>query len=277
MRDITYPPVIVTAKVLFKLLGQRFQLSGTENVPRKGGALLAINHTGYVDFIYGGLGANPSKRLVRFMIKREMMDKAGVGHLLRSFHHIRVDRESGIQSMRDATEYLKAGEIVGIYPEATISRSFEIKDLKSGAVRIAADADVPLIPVIVWGAHRLMTKDHPRDFSRSRKTIAVRVGTPMYPTGEDTATETAALRAEMQRLLDETIAAYPEDEKAPGSWWTPARFGGSAPTPEEAQRLDKEELAERAAKRRARAAERRRIHRQADSSTSLFVALSLCR
>ena len=90
MLDITYPPVIVTAKVLFKLLGQRFQLSGTEHVPRTGGALLAINHTGYVDFIYGGLGANPSKRLVRFMIKREMMDKPGVGHLLRSFHHIRV-------------------------------------------------------------------------------------------------------------------------------------------------------------------------------------------
>ena len=262
MRDITYPPVIVTAKVLFKLLGQRFQLSGTENVPRKGGALLAINHTGYVDFIYGGLGANPSKRLVRFMIKREMMDKAGVGHLLRSFHHIRVDRESGIQSMKDATNYLKAGEIVGIYPEATISRSFEIKDLKSGAVRIAADADVPLIPVIVWGAHRLMTKDHPRDFSRSRKTIAVTVGAPMYPTGEDIAAETATLRAEMQRLLDETIAAYPDDEKAPGSWWTPARFGGSAPTLEEAAVLDVEEKRARARKSAAKRAE------QGDKSTS---------
>jgi len=254
VRDITYPPVIVTAKVLFKLLGQRFQLSGTEHVPRKGGALLAINHTGYVDFIYGGLAANPSKRLVRFMIKREMMDKPGVGHLLRSFHHIRVDRESGVQSMLDARAYLEAGEVVGIYPEATISRSFEIKELKSGAVRIAADAGVPLIPVIVWGAHRLMTKDHPRDFSRSRKTIAVRVGEPMYPTGEDINAETAALRAAMQRLLDETIAAYPEEEKAPGSWWTPARFGGGAPTPEEAARLDQEERRARAEKAAAQRA-----------------------
>jgi 1-acyl-sn-glycerol-3-phosphate acyltransferase len=263
VRDITYPPVIVTAKLLFKLLGQRFQLSGTDNVPRKGGALLAINHTGYVDFIYGGLGAHPSKRLVRYMIKREMMDKPGVGHLLRSFHHIRVDRDSGVQSMKDALAYLKAGEVVGIYPEATISRSFEIKELKSGAVRIAADAGVPLIPVIVWGAHRLMTKDHPKDFSRSRKTIAVRVGEPLYPTGENPAAETAELRAAMQQLLDEVIAGYPEDEKAPGSWWTPVRFGGSAPTPEEAKRLDKEELAARAAKRRAKAAEKKN-----DSSTN---------
>ena len=257
MRDITYPPVIVTAKVLFKVLGQKFQLSGTENVPRKGGALLAINHTGYVDFIYGGLGAHPSKRLVRFMIKREMMDAPGVGHLLRSFHHIRVDRDSGVQSAKDAIDYLKAGEVVGIYPEATISRSFEIKELKSGAVRIAAEAGVPLIPMIVWGPHRLMTKDHPRDFRRSRKTIAVKVGEPMYPTGEDPAAETEALRTAMKALLDEVIEAYPEDEKLPGSWWIPARFGGSAPTPEEADALDKAELRERAAKRKAKVAEKR--------------------
>ena len=262
MLDITYPPVIITAKLAFRLLGQRFQLSGTENVPRKGGVLLAINHTGYVDFIYGGLAAHPSKRLVRFMIKREMMDKPGVGHLLRSFHHISVDRGAGEQSMRDALDYLKAGEAVGIYPEATISRSFEIKALKTGAVRIAADAGVPLVPVVIWGAHRLMTKDHPRDFSRSRKTIAVRVGKPLYPTGENPAAETADLHAALQQLLDEAIAGYPEDEKAPGSWWTPARFGGSAPTPEEAKRLDREELAARAAKRAAKRAE------QKDSSTS---------
>jgi 1-acyl-sn-glycerol-3-phosphate acyltransferase len=249
--DITYPPVIVTAKLAFKLLGQRFQMTGTEHVPQKGGVLLAINHTGYVDFIYGGLGANPSKRLVRFMIKKEMMDKPGVGHLLRSFHHIRVDRSAGEQSMRDAVAYLRAGEAVGIYPEATISRSFEIKELKTGAVRIAAEAGVPLVPVIVWGAHRLMTKDHPRDFSRSPKTIAITVGEPLHPTGEDPVAETEELRTVMARLLDETIAAYPEDEKPPGSWWTPARFGGSAPTPQEAARLDAEELAERARKRAA--------------------------
>ncbi|HWJ65802.1 MAG TPA: lysophospholipid acyltransferase family protein [Nocardioides sp.] len=257
MLDITYPPVIVTAKALFKLMRQRVVVSGAENIPRKGGALLAINHTGYIDFIYAGAGAEPRKRLVRFMIKKEMMDKPGVGHLLRSFHHIRVDRGSGTQSMKDALAYLKAGEVVGIYPEATISRSFEIKELKSGAARIAADAGVPLIPVIVWGAHRLMTKDHPKDFSRSPKTILVKIGEPMYPTGEDTAAETAALRKAMQEMLDATIAEYPEDEKAPGSWWTPVRFGGSAPTPEKADELDKAELRARAAKRAAKAAEKR--------------------
>ena len=258
MLDITYPPVILTAKVLRRVMRQRWVITGSENLPRTGGALLAINHTGYIDFIFAGAGAEPQGRLVRFMIKKEMMDAPGVGHLLRSFHHIRVDRSSGVQAMKDALAYLRAGEVVGIYPEATISRSFEIKELKSGAARIAADAGVPLIPVIVWGAHRLMTKDHPRDFSRSPKTIIVKVGEPMHPTGEDVDAETAELRAIMQRMLDEVIAEYPEAEKRPGSWWIPARFGGGAPTLEEADVLDRAELRARAAKRAAKAAEKKR-------------------
>ena len=80
--------------------------------------------------------------------------------------------------------------MVGIFPEATISRSFEVKELKSGAARIAAEAGVPLIPVMLWGTQRLMTKDHPRDFSRG-KTIGIRVGEPMYPTGRGPVKETA--------------------------------------------------------------------------------------
>ncbi len=55
MRDLTYPPIIVAAKTAFRALGQRFTMTGTEHVPRAGGVLLAYNHIGYVDFVYGGL------------------------------------------------------------------------------------------------------------------------------------------------------------------------------------------------------------------------------
>lgn len=255
MRDLTYPPIIVAAKTAFRLLGQRFQMSGTEHVPRTGGVLLAVNHIGYVDFIYGGLAANPSGRKVRFMAKRELFDHALTGPLMRSLHHIEVDRGAGLQSMQTALDYLKAGEAVGIFPEATISRSFELKEFKTGAVRIAAEAGVPLIPVILWGTQRMMTKDHDKDFSRG-KTIAVRVAPPMHPTGEDPEAETAELHRVMTSLLDETIRTYPADEQPPGSWWLPASYGGSAPTPEEAERLDAEEKRARAAKRRAREADK---------------------
>ena len=58
---------------------------------------------------------------------------------------------------------LREGELVGVYPEATISRSFELKDFKTGAARMAIEAQVPIIPLIVWGAQRVWTKDHPRN------------------------------------------------------------------------------------------------------------------
>lgn len=253
MRDLTYPPVIVAAKTAFRLLGQRFQMSGTEHVPRTGGVLLAVNHIGYVDFVYGGLAADPSGRKVRFMAKRELFDHKLGGPFMRSLHHIEVDRGAGVASAETALQYLKAGEAVGIFPEATISRSFELKEFKTGAVRIAAEAGVPLVPVILWGTQRMMTKGHDKDFSRG-KTIAVRCAPPLHPTGDDPVAETADLHRVMSALLDETIRTYPAEEQPPGSWWLPASYGGSAPTPEEAVRLDAEEKRERAAKRAAKRA-----------------------
>ena len=244
MRDVTYPPIIVTAKTAFRALGQRFQMTGTEHVPREGGVLLAFNHIGYVDFIYGGFAANPSGRLVRFMSKRELFDHRWVGPLMRSLHHIEVDRGEGVASFHTAVDYLRRGEAVGIFPEATISRSMELKEFKSGAVRIAAEAGVPIVPVILWGTQRVMTKDHPRDFSRG-KTIAITVGEPMHVTGKDAVGETAELRARMSAMLAETVANYPADEQPPGSWWVPASMGGSSPTPAEA-------LARKRAQKRAK-------------------------
>jgi 1-acyl-sn-glycerol-3-phosphate acyltransferase len=249
MRDLTYPPIISTAKVLFRALGLRFQVTGAEHVPSSGGALLAFNHVSYVDFILGGYAAQPAGRLVRFMAKREIFDHRIAGPVMRSMHHISVDRAEGAESMGDAVRYLEGGEVVGIFPEATISRSFEIKEIKSGAVRIATEAGVPLIPVVLWGTQRLMTKDHPRDLSRG-KTIAIHVGEPLDLSVGNAAAQSRALHDRLAALLDETIAAYPEAEQPPGSWWLPARYGGTAPTPERAAELDLAEKRDRAARRR---------------------------
>lgn len=248
MRDLTYPPVIVAAKTAFRLLGQRFVMTGTEHVPRTGGVLLACNHIGYVDFVYGGFAANPSGRLVRFMAKREIFDHPVGGPVMRSMHHIEVDRGEGLASFHTAVEHLRAGEAVGIFPEATISRAMELKEFKTGAVRIAAAAGVPLVPVVLWGTQRMLTKDHPRDLSRG-KTIAIRVGEPLHPAGADPVAETAELKTTMAALLDQTIRAYPAEEQPPGAWWLPASYGGGAPTLAEAARLDEEEKRRRAGRR----------------------------
>ena len=253
MRDLTYPPIIRTAKIAFRGLGLRFSMQGTDHVPRTGGAVLALNHISYVDFILGGYAAVPSGRRIRFMAKRELFDHRLVGPLMRSLHHISVDRADGIASYDEAVRYLQMGELVGIFPEATISRSFELKEFKTGAVRMAARAGVPVVPVILWGTQRMKTKDHKQDFSRG-KTIAITVGDPQHPTGANPAAETAELKKAMAALLDQTIRDYPVDQQPPGSWWLPASYGGSAPTLPEAATLDAEEKRARA---RARAAKRR--------------------
>jgi 1-acyl-sn-glycerol-3-phosphate acyltransferase len=254
MRDITYPPIILMAKAAFKVLGLKFQMSGTDNIPRQGGAIIALNHISYVDFVFGGLTAVPSKRLVRFMAKRELFDHRYTGPLMRSLHHINVDRTDGIASYQTGVEYARAGEIVGIFPEATISRSMELKELKTGTVRMATEAGVPLIPAIVWGTQLMYTKDHPRDFSRG-KTIALTVGEPLYPAGNNPTGDTAQRRAAMTALLDRTVASYPLSPD--GQWWAPTRLGGTAPTPEEALRLDAEEKRRRAKERATRRAAKR--------------------
>lgn len=255
MRDITYPPIIVAVKAAFKVLNLDVQIEGSEHVPTSGGAVLAVNHISYVDFIFGGFATQPAKRLVRFMAKRELFDHRLTGPLMRSLHHIEVDRAEGMASYRRALEYLKAGEVVGVFPEATISRSFELKEFKTGTVRLAARAGVPLIPLIVWGTQRLYTKDHPRDFSRGQ-TVLLTVGEPMHPSGEHPVQENEALRTEMSKLLDRTIRAYPQSPQ--GAWWLPQSYGGSAPSPEEAMALDAAEQRRRAEQRRAARSERRR-------------------
>lgn len=256
MRDLTYPPIIRLALGAFKALDQRLVLTGAGHIPRTGGVLLAVNHISYVDFVYGGLAAHPAGRLVRFMAKKEIFDNPVAGPVMRSMHHIPVDRSAGESCLRTALGHLEAGEAVGIFPEATISRALVLKDFKTGAVRIAALAGVPVVPVVLWGTQRIVTKDHPRSLARGR-TISVSVGEPLLPTGANPAAETAELRSRMSTLLDTAIQAHPAHEQPAGSWWLPASYGGSAPTLEQAAELDAAERVRRAerhlAKARARA------------------------
>ncbi|MBA2698075.1 MAG: 1-acyl-sn-glycerol-3-phosphate acyltransferase [Nocardioidaceae bacterium] len=250
MRDLTYPPIIIAARAAFKALGLTFKITGDEHVPTSGGAVLAVNHISYVDFIFGGFATQRSKRLVRFMAKRELFDHRYTGPLMRSLHHIQVDRADGTGSYQTGLDYLAAGEVVGVFPEATISRSFELKTFKTGTVRLAAEAGVPIIPLILWGTQRMYTKDHPRDFSRG-KTLSLTVGEPLrVSAGDKAVAETARLRSQMSDMLARTIQEYPDHED--GAWWVPRAYGGTAPTLEEADRLDAEEKRRRAEARRAK-------------------------
>lgn len=247
MSDPVYRPVILAARGLFAGLGLSFDIVGLENVPRSGGAILAINHTSYLDFALAGMPADRvGHRLVRFMAKDGIFGHPIAGPLMRGMKHIPVDRDAGSAAFRDAVAALRAGELVGVFPEATMSRSFEIKEIKNGAVRMARTANVPLIPMIVFGGQRVLSYDR-RDLTRGRR-IAITVGGQvLVPRGSDPDVVTTELHARMAALLDETIERYPD--KPDGAWWIPRRLGGGAPTPEEAMAIEEQVRAEKAAKR----------------------------
>lgn len=253
MAELVYPPVIATAKLGFRALGLRFLTQGTDHVPRVGGAVLASNHVSYLDFIFVGLAARPSGRLVRFMAKDAVFSHRVTGPLMRGMRHISVDREAGASSYAAAVDALRRGEIVGVFPEATISRSFVLKGFKTGAARMAAEAGVPIIPMVTWGGQRILTKGRPRDLTRGR-TIAMTVGEPFHPEpGTHPMEVIAELRRRMQALLDDTQARYPDRPTgAADRWWLPRHLDGTAPTFEEAEAMDAADREERIAARAAR-------------------------
>lgn len=229
-----YTPVLGLARTVFAAQGLKFTIHGEQHVPTSGGAVMAINHTGYLDFTYAGLAALKSGRLVRFMAKQSIFGHRVAGPLMRGMKHIPVDRNNGASAFRGALAALKAGEIVGVYPEATMSLSFEIKEFKSGAVRMAQVAGVPILPTVVWGAQRVWTKGGHKRLGRHGFPIHIAVGEPMVVDRKANADElTAQLRERMIALLHGIQADYPAfgpDEQH----LLPARLGGTAPTPEEA-------------------------------------------
>ena len=230
---------------MFAFEGLKFDVEGEEHIPATGGAVIAVNHTGYMDFTYAGLPPRRVKRYIRFMAKKEVFDNKISGPIMRALRHIPVDRGAGAQSYKSAVESLRNGELVGVYPEATISRSFEIKEFKSGAARMAIEAGAPIIPTVIWGAQRVWTKGHPKRLGRTNTPISIAVGEPLPPVGPPNEL-TEKLRTVMQKMLLELQENYHHE---PGAYWVPARLGGSAPTLEEADTLDAQDLAARAAKR----------------------------
>jgi 1-acyl-sn-glycerol-3-phosphate acyltransferase len=230
--EIVYPPVVGFAKTMFRVLDLRIEIDGAEHIPAAGGAVLASNHVSYLDFIFCGLGAQPAKRLVRFMAKKSVFAHKVSGPLMRGMHHIPVDRDAGSAAFQEAIAALSAGEVVGVFPEATISESFTVKELKSGAARLAHEAGVPLIPMVVWGPHRLWTKGRPKNLTKRHVPVIIQIGEPME-TSENADATTAELRVRLGALLDAAQRAYPERPSRPDeTWWLPAHLGGTAPLPD---------------------------------------------
>jgi len=226
---------------LVAMNGTKFTFRGLENIPERGGALLAQNHTSYLDWLPPLFAVRERGRRMYFMIKAEMADVKAVNYVIKHARLIPVDRRHGHDAFDIAVQRLRDGELIGMHPEATISRSFELREFKTGAARMALEAQVPIVPMIVWGAHRIWPKDHPKKVFRNKVPITVAAGSPLPPHG--TAEQlNGALRHAMNELLYEVQEAYPHPA---GEFWVPRRLGGSAPNRDDSQKLRLAELQER--------------------------------
>ena len=228
------PPVVA-------MNGTNFTFHGLENIPERGGALLAQNHTSYLDWLPPLFAARERGRRMYFMIKAEMADVKAVNFVIKQARLIPVDRRHGQDALEVAVQRLREGELIGMHPEATISRSFELREFKTGAARMALDAQVPIVPLIVWGAHRIWPKDHPKKVFRNKVPITVAAGRPLAPRGSVEELN-AALRQAMNELLYRVQEEYPHPE---GEFWVPRRLGGAAPTREDSRAIRLAELQDR--------------------------------
>jgi len=233
-----YPSVIRTVLGLFRVFDFKFTIDGEENIPQLGGAVLASNHVSYLDFTFVGLAAYPKRRYVRFMAKQAVFDNKVAGPLMRGMHHIPVDRSAGAAAYSSAVTALRDGELVGVFPESTISRAFVPRTLKTGAARMALEAEVPLIPVVVWGGQRIWTTGR-KPKLRRHVPIVITVGAPIEVTGEESAAAlTAVLHDRLTKLAEEVQSAYPAPAPGEETWWQPAFLGGTAPTLEAAAPIE---------------------------------------
>lgn len=238
---VAWRAIEATAVLIVRgLMGWRVDVRGLEHVPRDGGAVLAFNHHSYFDFVMVAWAVvRQLRRPVRFLAKREIWQSRLFGPIVRAAGAVPVDRRSATARGRAyaaAVEALAVGDLVAVAPEQTISRSFQLLPLRTGAVRMAQQAGVDIVPAIGWGTQRFATKDRGIHLAR-RIPVAVRYGAPLQVTAdEDPVAATARLQRAMEALLDEVQRDYPPPTRPTDDWWQPARLGGGAPPHDEVLR-----------------------------------------
>jgi putative phosphoserine phosphatase/1-acylglycerol-3-phosphate O-acyltransferase len=188
----------------------RFDIAGTEHIPRRGPAIVAANHRSYFDPTAYALTVFRGGRNPRGLAKRELFAAPLIGTLFRLSGAICVDRAgSGRDAYRRAEEALRNGELLVVTPQGTIPRGEAFFDPrlrgKSGAARLAAATGAPVIPLGVWGTEKVWPRSsrvpnvtnvlHP-------PAVRVRVGPPVEGlTGTDFDADTEKIMAAISAQL----------------------------------------------------------------------------
>jgi 1-acyl-sn-glycerol-3-phosphate acyltransferase len=193
------------------------RVEGAENVPRKGGVVLACNHPGGMDsFVLG----HASPRQVYYMAKRELFNiHPVVTFLLHGIGAFPVNRGArDTAALKNGVNLLREGRLLGMFPEGTRNRGMPLRRGKSGAVRIALEADAPVVPVVVLGIPHLHEHWY-NPFNRTQ--VSVRFGKPLrFPAdkAEEVPEYTTEVMMAIARMLPPDLRGqYGENVSAPVS------------------------------------------------------------
>lgn len=183
----------------------RIRVTGSGNIPLRGGALLAYNHVSVLDAIFVGLPVTGSGRIIRCFALSEDFERPLMGRALRGLQQVPIRRGAGVWApLEELADVVRGGWLAGIAPEGTVGTGEELLPIQKGAARIALLAGGPVIPVGVWGPQRRWPKAGLRMQRPIRPNVGVSFGPPIFAEGDPKS------RLDVQSLTDRLGAALCE-------------------------------------------------------------------
>ncbi len=207
--------VKLSLRPLFRLCF-RPVVTGSENIPARGGALLASNHLSMCDSLFLPV---MTRRRVSFLAKNEYFTGTGPKGRAKAFFVRatglipldRADAGAAAAGLAHGEQAVRDGRLLGVYPEGTRSPDGRLYRGKTGTARMALRAGVPVVPVAMVGT------DHVQPIGRVWPRLArvsVRIGAPLTPPTQDPdpARHAAQLREFTERIMA-AIAALSGQER----------------------------------------------------------------
>ena len=227
---------ILVAIVIAPILRLMFTIktSGKENLP-EGGYILVGNHLSYLDpFSFAYSVYLHMKRVPHYLAKESIFRIPIIGKLLPKVGQIPVYRggKSNEEPLRAAKEFLKAGQVVVVFPEGTLTRDPDQWPMrgKAGAIRLAVELGLPIVPCGQWGVEKVLGNYSKKFRPNPFHVVRVKIGKPMFfrelegktPTSQELASATDKVMHEIANIVGELRGETP-----PKELWDPTKVGQS--------------------------------------------------
>jgi 1-acyl-sn-glycerol-3-phosphate acyltransferase len=202
------PLIRLWARGILKSADVRLDVAGLEHLPPEGQFVMVVNHQSHFDAV---VLFSVIERHMRFVAKAELFKIPVFGTAIRVTGNLKVDRKGGEHDrevMREAAEAVRERVSIVFFAEGTRSDDGVLRPFKKGAAALAVTAQVPLLPVALWGTKDILPKGGKS--VRGGRRVALRMGPPLSPAGltlADRDAFTTRAHAAVAKLLREAEEA----------------------------------------------------------------------